>query len=88
MKTQTMPRVNINGTSRAELIEQQQAVIMATRVLLRALHEALPHGRDYQTAPDGAFAAAREQWLKRLSRAAKTEAEATAIAEFLAEGAE
>jgi hypothetical protein len=41
------PLVNLNGTDAATLIEQQCAIISACDQLLRVLHHAMPHGRDY-----------------------------------------
>jgi hypothetical protein len=48
----TLPQVSLNGTGRAELIEQQDAVIKACKALAQALIQARPHGRDYQYRPD------------------------------------
>jgi hypothetical protein len=47
----TLPQVSINGTSRAELITQQDAIVKACEVLAQALIQARPHGRDYQYRP-------------------------------------
>ena len=46
-------RLNNNGSPAAMLGGQQQAVTTAARALIIALRDALPHGRDYQTAPNG-----------------------------------
>ena len=43
------PIVNLNGTSKNELVEQQKEVYQAAKILLMALERATPHGRDYQT---------------------------------------
>lgn len=58
------PRINLNGTSREELIEQQKAVMQAADELYRALAKAQPHGRDYQTGEDSveAYKAAVKGW--------------------------
>jgi hypothetical protein len=45
------PFVNLNGASRESLIEQHRRVLDAAGDLLKALGDAFPHGRDYQTAP-------------------------------------
>jgi hypothetical protein len=45
------PLVNLNGTSPEALIEQQSAVVAAADQLIRALHHATPHGRDYHLKP-------------------------------------
>ena len=44
------PTVNINGTSREELIAQVRAVVNAAAELNRVLGFAVPHGRDYSSA--------------------------------------
>jgi len=51
MSKYTLPQVNLNGTSKAELIAQQDAVAKATEALFRALLHAQPHGRDYVFRP-------------------------------------
>jgi hypothetical protein len=51
MSKYTLPQVNLNGTSKAELIAQQDAVAKATEALARALLQAYPHGRDYVFRP-------------------------------------
>jgi hypothetical protein len=51
MSKYTLPQVNLNGTSKAELIAQQDAVVKATEALALALRQARPHGRDYVFRP-------------------------------------
>lgn len=51
MSKYTLPQVNLNGTSKAELIAQHDAVVKACEALARALSEARPHGRDYIFRP-------------------------------------
>jgi hypothetical protein len=51
MSKYTLPQVNLNGTSKAELIAQQDAVAKAIEALARALLQAYPHGRDYVFRP-------------------------------------
>jgi hypothetical protein len=41
------PFVNINGTSRAALVDQRRAAMEAVRLAMTALQETCPHGRDY-----------------------------------------
>lgn len=41
------PFVNINGTSRKELIDQRLDAAVAVNAALAALQKTLPHGRDY-----------------------------------------
>ena len=77
MTTETplgIPVHNLNGTGIEDLLRQHWAVMEATRALKKALAEAAPHGRDYQTFPDYAsgLGPARAQWLKRMEEAAAT----------------
>lgn len=51
MSKYTIPQVNLNGTSRDDLIAQQEAVAKASRQLAYALIQARPHGRDYVFRP-------------------------------------
>lgn len=46
------PIVNINGTSKAELMRQLGEALKAAQTLIDALNEAMPHGRDYPNGPD------------------------------------
>lgn len=62
------PVININGTSKEVLMDQLVAVFHAGRALEKALAEAAPHGRDYQTAPPGAYQMARKQHEDRMKR--------------------
>lgn len=50
--TYTTPQVSLNGTGRAELIAQQDAIRNALDALQAALIAARPHGRDYQYRPE------------------------------------
>lgn len=62
------PLVNLNGTSAASLIEQQCNVIAACDHLLRVLHEAMPHGRDYHlhAGPENWTELARQAHQERI----------------------
>jgi hypothetical protein len=68
---QPLPRVNLNGTSRNALIQQRREVCDALNSALEALERAAPHGRDYQTAPDGALETARHQHEARCTQLAE-----------------
>lgn len=46
-----IPLVNLNGTSREALVQQQIKVLGCLTALSVALGEASPHGRDYQPDP-------------------------------------
>lgn len=56
------PIVNLNGATRESLISQYVAVRDAADALLKALGEAFPHGRDYQTAHPGTWEGDRKAW--------------------------
>jgi hypothetical protein len=56
-----LPIVNLNGTSRQELLRQYVVGIDGLQKAITALREMAPHGRDYPGA-DGVFFSAREQW--------------------------
>ena len=56
-----LPQVNLNGTSAEALLRQYTQAADALRVAVNAFVDVTPHGRDYQTLPDGSYAVAREQ---------------------------
>ena len=62
MKTYVKPVVNLNGTSREELIKQAFDVSSAAESLIQALGRAAPHGRDYQTTTNLRFRDDRYLW--------------------------
>ena len=61
------PVVNLNGTSKDALVGQVCNVRSAIDNALKALALATPHGRDYQTASDGAYALAAAQHRDRVA---------------------
>ncbi len=61
----TLPQVNLNGTSRAALIEQRLDACAALRQAMHALQEITPHSRDYQTARAGMYEEARALFAER-----------------------
>lgn len=78
------PYVNLNGASRESLIEAHMAVIKAARDLRQALANAAPHGRDYQTAPDGyIYPDDRNQWACFTGNVSEIEQTYQGIAERL-----
>ena len=66
--TVTKPTINVNGTSAKELLDQRIATINALRYAISTLQAAAPNGRDCQTAPLDAFAAAINEPRSRLLR--------------------
>jgi hypothetical protein len=81
MNPLTLPQVNLNGTSREALVEQQCDVMRALDKLYEAMQEAAPNGRDYQLRPTE-FNPAREAWHERMKliRDMHNEIEAHAVA--------
>lgn len=65
MKPLVLPQVNLNGTSRERLVEQQSDVATALRKTYQAMAEAAPNGRDYQFRP-AEFYGAQEAWQERM----------------------
>ena len=61
-----LPQINLNGTSKQQLIEQQLGVAAALRTLLKAMGEAAPHGRDYQFRP-AEYRTAGTAWAERVA---------------------
>ena len=60
----TAPTVNLNGTDGKALIEQQVAIMDAAQRLIDVLHDACPHGRDYQISKPGDYEKARKEWTE------------------------
>ena len=62
------PVVNINGTSKAELLQQHRAAHHAVTTAINLLVPAAPHPRDFQTDPDGDahYKYLRERHVERL----------------------
>ena len=69
------PIVNLNGTSREALIDQQQDVVCAADVMIKAMANAMPHPRDYQLQGPGTYEAARNAYLARVDLLTKIRAE-------------
>lgn len=65
MRYLVQPMVNINGTSREALINQQVEVMEALDKALDAMANAWPHPRDYQLQAPGTYQAAADAWSDR-----------------------
>jgi hypothetical protein len=59
------PVVNLNGSSKASLLEAFWNAHSALVAAQGAFASIAPHGRDFQTAPQGTFERARLQWALR-----------------------
>lgn len=75
----TAPTVNLNGTSKDALIEQQKAIMAASENLIAVLRQASPHGRDYQISKPGDFEKARVEWTEMMMAAVRINDYALAI---------
>lgn len=64
-----VPQVNLNGSSKQDLLDQQEGVYYAAIALIEKLAAAAPHGRDYQTMPEGSYQLARKKWEEQLKQA-------------------
>jgi hypothetical protein len=85
MKPLALPQINLNGTSRNALVEQQCKVIHALDALHAAMSEAAPNGRDYQLRP-AEFAPARDAWHERMNAVSAMHKEIEAHALAIQEG--
>lgn len=66
MTTIALPRINLNGTSKGDLLQQQLDALHAVNAAIDALCAAAPNGRDYQTLPPGAVQLALSEHTARL----------------------
>ncbi len=64
----TIPTIHLNGTSRANLLEQQLDAAHALRAALEKLSEACPNGRDYYPQGPEAMSAAVREHESRMER--------------------
>lgn len=76
------PRVNLNGTSKEDLVRQYTRVMRHLDETLGLMGEATPHGRDFQTFPDGAMltTSARAAWHDRMQVLSAIRAEVEKLA--------
>lgn len=78
MKSLVQPIVNLNGTTKENLVNQLRHVLDALRQVESAMAEANPHGRDYQNSRiDGQnlVYAAADAWHERRAVIAKLKQE-------------
>jgi hypothetical protein len=63
-----IPRVHLNGTSEAELLQQIHEARHALRNALTVMARGTPHDRDYYVIGDDAGPQAREQHYARVAK--------------------
>ena len=78
-KTLTKPTVNLNGTNGHDLAMQYQTAHAAVGDAIKAMQQAMPHGRDYQTAGLNAFQLARDEHWDRMRALQAVEVELAEI---------
>ena len=59
------PQINLNGEDGFALVRRYGEAIKKVDEAVETM-VFLPHGRDYQTLPDGAYNLARDQMLQRI----------------------
>ena len=82
-KQRSYPYVNNNGSSRESLIRDRLTARSAVLVAIKKLSECHPHGRDYQTAPKGAWEAGQARYAAHFAALDKLYNELGDEAEFL-----
>ena len=75
-----VPTVHLNGTSKAELLQQVLDAMKALSTASGALARMSPHGRDYYVQGDGAYARARDAHQRRRSKVEAVIAELETLA--------
>jgi len=60
-----VPMININGSSKPWMLQNYRTTLHTLDVLRLQLGQIAPHGRDYQTAPEGALDLAMAQHRQR-----------------------
>lgn len=78
-----LPQININGTERSDLLKDLICAIRALEHAAEALGACSPHGRDYQTLPQGTFYAAQREHFDRIVKVRQVLAEIETIAYHL-----
>jgi hypothetical protein len=82
------PKVNISGTSRSELVRQYSAAQVGIMQAIKAVREAAPHMRDFQTYEDTseAYRTALRQHMARVSALESMDNEFNSLAHAVMKG--
>lgn len=75
----TLPIVNMNGSTKQELMEQVWAQYTVVMAAYEVVIQFPPHGRDFQISPAGDYEKAREEHQERSLRLLKTAQELEAL---------
>lgn len=75
----TLPIVNINGTSKEELLKPIYNAYRAVQEAYEAVCKTAPHGRDYQVSLEGEYAVARRDFHRRAGELLKIQEELQAL---------
>lgn len=85
MRPVTAPYVNLNGSSRESLMIDRQRAVEAISEAMDYFQKCRPDPWDYQTAPPGAYKAARDAYEKQFAVLDKLCNEIMEVIEFLAD---
>ena len=73
------PRVHMNGTSRASLLEAIAEASQAVSLAIDAMRNTAPHRRDYYVIGPEAYPQARDEYATRVIRLHETNDELVAL---------
>ena len=73
------PRVHLNGTSRASLLEAISSASKSVALAISTLRDTAPHARDYYVIGPDAYTQARDEYVARLKRLHDTNDELIAM---------
>lgn len=62
-----IPTIHLNGTSKANLLDEIEAAYVAIEAAISALRQVTVHGRDYYVQGPNAYPQARDEMDKRLA---------------------
>jgi hypothetical protein len=79
------PTLNINGSNGKTLLSQHRAAAKALREAIIAVHAIWPHGRDFQTVPEGVYSVASKQARERCIKLEEVLIDVEAVAEKIYE---
>lgn len=66
-----MRHYNLNGSSPYSILSDARATLESLRILQTCIADLIPHGRDYQGAPDGLFESDRADFRAAIAALAE-----------------